>query len=76
MMRHFTLEQLEGILAFMRMGTRVNETLAAGLRENTKAGLAPAEQIERARLFRRAMDALAPKLQEELDEILPPTGEK
>jgi DNA-binding MarR family transcriptional regulator len=76
MMRHFSEEQLEGILAFMRMGTRVNETLAAGLRENTKAGLAPAEQIERARLFRRAMDALAPKLQEELDEILPPTGEK
>jgi len=75
MMRHFSEDQLEGILAFLRMGTRVNETLAAGLKENTKAGLAPPEQIERARLFRRAMDALAPKLREELDAILPPTGE-
>ena len=36
MMRHFSDAQLEGILAFLRMGTRVNEELAAGI-ERTRA---------------------------------------
>lgn len=72
MMRHFTEEQLEGILAFMRMGTRINQELAAGLRENTKPGAKPQAQLEQAKLFRRAVDALTPKLQADLDKILPP----
>lgn len=71
MVRHFTEEQLEGILAFLRMGTRVNQELAAGLRENTRPGLSGAAQIEHARQFRRAVDALAPRLEAELDKILP-----
>jgi DNA-binding MarR family transcriptional regulator len=72
MMRHFTEEQLEGILAFLRMGTRVNQELAEGLRENTKPGARLEAQVEQARLFRRAVDALTPKLQSELDKLLPP----
>lgn len=75
MMRHFSETQLEGILAFLRMGTRVNEELAAGIRENTRPGLTAEAQIEQARQFRRAVDAIAPKLQADLDKILPPTGE-
>jgi DNA-binding MarR family transcriptional regulator len=72
MMRHFTEEQLEGILAFMRMGTRVNQELAAGLRENTRPGARPAAQLEQAKLFRRAIDAITPRLEADLDKILPP----
>jgi DNA-binding MarR family transcriptional regulator len=72
MVRHFSEEQLEGILAFLRMGTRVNQELAAGLRENTKPGGKPEAQIEQAKLFRRAIDAITPKLEADLDKILPP----
>jgi DNA-binding MarR family transcriptional regulator len=72
MVRHFSDEQLEGILAFLRMGTRVNQELAAGLRENTQAGVAPDLRIEQARQFRKAIDALTPRLAAELDKILPP----
>src|SRR3569623_4208 len=76
MMRHFSETQLEGILAFLRMGTRVNQELAAGIRENTRTGLSAEAQIEQAQLFRRASDAIAPKLQADLDKILPPTGDE
>jgi DNA-binding MarR family transcriptional regulator len=72
MVRHFSDEQLEGILAFLRMGTRVNRELAAGLRENTQAGVAPDLRIEQAKQFRKAIDALTPRLAAELDKILPP----
>lgn len=72
MMRHFTEEQLEGILAFMRMGTRVNQELAAGLKENTRPGAKPQAQLEQAKLFRRAIDASTPRLEADLDTILPP----
>jgi DNA-binding MarR family transcriptional regulator len=72
MMRHFSEAQIEGILAFLRMGTRVNEELAAGLRENTQPGASVEARLEQARRFRRAMDAIAPKLQAELDTMLPP----
>lgn len=72
MVRHFSEEQLEGILAFLRMGTRVNQELAAGLRENTKPGGKPEAQIEQAKLFRRAIDAITPKLEADLDKVLPP----
>lgn len=75
MMRHFTLEQLEGILAFLQIGTLVNEELAAGLRENTRPGAAPADQLEQARQFRRAIDGLAPRLVSELGGIAPPPGD-
>ena len=71
MMRHFTDTQLEGILAFLRMGTRVNQELAESLREHAKPGGTPSLQIEQARQFRRAVEALTPSLQAELDKILP-----
>jgi DNA-binding MarR family transcriptional regulator len=72
MMRHFTEAQLEGIVAFLRMGTRINQELAAGLAENAQPGLAPAAQLEQARQFRRAVDAITPRLGADLDKILPP----
>lgn len=72
MMRHFTEAQLEGIIAFLRMGTFVNQELAAGLKENAQPGLAPAAQLEQARQFRRAVDAIAPKLSADIDSFLPP----
>jgi DNA-binding MarR family transcriptional regulator len=75
MMRHFSEHQLEGIMAFLRMGTRVNQELAAGLRENTLPGAEATAQIEQAKQFRRAIDAVAPRLEAELDKILPPTGD-
>lgn len=72
MMRHFSEEQLEGILAFMRMGTRVNQELAAGLKENTRPGARPEAQVEQAKLFRRAVAAITPRLEADLDKILSP----
>ncbi len=75
MTRHFTDAQLDGILAFLRMGTRVNQELAEGLRENTRTGGTAAAQLEHARQFRRAVDALAPRLEAELDALLPPRGD-
>lgn len=71
MMGRFTEEQLAGILAFLRIGTRVNEELAAGLRENTRPGAALAERVAQARLFRRAMDAGAGRLSAELEALAP-----
>lgn len=71
MMGRFTEEQLAGILAFLRIGTRVNEELAAGLRENTKPGAALADRVAQARLFRRAMDAGAERLSAELESLAP-----
>lgn len=71
MMGHFSEEQLAGILAFLRIGTRVNEELAAGLRENTKPGAALAERVAQAKLFRRAMDAGAGRLSSELEALAP-----
>jgi DNA-binding MarR family transcriptional regulator len=72
MMGHFTEEQLAGILSFLRIGTRVNDELAAGLRENTKPGAALSERIAQARLFRRAIDAAAGRLAAELERLAPP----
>lgn len=72
MMRHFTQSQLEGIIAFLRMGTKINQELAAGLKENMQPGLDPAAQLERAQQFRRAVEAITPRLSADLDRILPP----
>jgi len=71
MTRRFSDEQLAGILAFLRMDTHVQEALTAGLEEHTRPGLAPEGQLDRARQFRRAIDALAPKLAADFDGILP-----
>ena len=70
------VEQLAGILAFLRIGTRVNEELAAGLRENTKPNAALSERIAQAKLFRRAIDAGAGRLAAELEKMAPPTSEE
>jgi DNA-binding MarR family transcriptional regulator len=72
MMKHFTDPQLEGILAFLRMGTIVNQALAEGLRENTKPSSDASTRLLHAKQFRRAMDALAPSLRADLDRLLPP----
>ena len=76
MMGRFTEEQLAGILAFLRIGTRINEELAAGLRENTKPNAALSERIAQAKLFRRAIDAGAGRLAEELERMAPPLSEE
>lgn len=71
MMERFTQEQLTGILAFLRIGTRVNEELAAGIRENTKPNASLSERIAQAKLFRRAIDAGAGRLTDELERLAP-----
>lgn len=76
MMERFSKEQLSGILAFLRIGTRVNEELAAGLRENTRPGAAPADRLAQAKLFRRAIDAGAGRLAAEIERLAPPPGSK
>ena len=47
MMRHFSETQLEGIVAFLRIGARVNQELSAGLKENTRPGAPAAQRVER-----------------------------
>jgi DNA-binding MarR family transcriptional regulator len=73
MMGRFTEEQLAGILAFLRIGTRVNEELAAGIKENTKPNASLTERITQAKLFRRAIDAGAGRLTDELEQMAPTT---
>jgi DNA-binding MarR family transcriptional regulator len=72
MMRHFSLDQLKGISAFLRMGSLINQALAEGLRENTAPTSDPDTRLAHARQFRRAIDALAPRLAADLDRLLPP----
>ncbi len=72
MVGHFTQAQLEGIAAFLRIGTKVNQVLAGALSETTQPGAAPAIQLQQAQHFRRAMDALTPKLAAELEAMAPP----
>jgi DNA-binding MarR family transcriptional regulator len=72
MMGRFTEEQLAGILAFLRIGTRVNEELAAGLAENTRPRAALTDRIAQAKQFRRAIDAGAGRFAEELERLAPP----
>ncbi len=72
MMKSFDATQLAGILAFLRIGTRVNEEMAAALTENTKPGGTPADRVVQARQFRRAIDAGAGRLAEELDQLVRP----
>jgi DNA-binding MarR family transcriptional regulator len=71
MMQHFSASQLEGILAFLRIGTRVNQELAEGIRENTRPRAEAGQRLEQARQFRRAIDALAPRLAAELAQMAP-----
>ena len=76
MVKHFTLSQLEGILAFLRIGVRVNQELAAGIQENAQPGAPTAERLKQARLFRRAADAGAERLAAELEKLAPPADKK
>lgn len=71
MMQHFTEEQLRGILAFLRIGTVINEELAAALSENTRPGGAASERLKQAKQFRRAVDAGAGRLAKELERLAP-----
>jgi DNA-binding MarR family transcriptional regulator len=72
MVSHFTDGQLEGILAYLRMNTIVAQMLADGLKENTQPTNDHAAQLAHARQFRRAIDALGPRLRADLDRLLPP----
>ena len=76
MMKSFDAAQLAGILAFLRIGTRVNEEMAAALSENTKPGGTPAERVAQAKLFRRALDAGAGRLAQELEQLAAPVPRK
>jgi len=76
MMKSFDVGQLAGILAFLRIGTRVNEEMAAALSENTKPGGTPADRLAQAKQYRRAIDAGAPRLAEELDQLAALTASK
>lgn len=76
MMKSFDAAQLQGILAFLRIGTRVNEEMAAALSENTKPGGTPAERVVQAKLFRRAIDAGAGRLAQELEQLAAPVPTK
>jgi DNA-binding MarR family transcriptional regulator len=69
MMQSFDTHQLAGILAFLRIGTRVNEEMAAALSEHTKPGTSLSERIAQVKQFRRALEAGAGRLAEELDRI-------
>ena len=71
MMQHFSDDQLEGIVAFLKMGALVNQALAEGLRENAPPASTPSVQLARARLFRRALDGLVPSLVADLGKFLP-----
>lgn len=72
MLTHFSDEQLAGIVAFLKIGIRVNDELAAALRENTKPNALRTERVAQAKLFRRAMDAGAGRFSEELKRLAPP----
>ena len=76
MMASFDAAQIAAILAFLRIGTRVNEELAAGLRENAKGGGTLADRIENVRRCRRAMDAGAGRLADELTSLAPQVRRK
>ena len=76
MMKSFDAAQLAGILAFLRIGTRVNHEMAAALTENTKPGGTPAERVAQAKLFRRAIDAGARRLAEEFEQLAAPVQKK
>jgi DNA-binding MarR family transcriptional regulator len=76
MIEHFTNEQLEGILAFLEIGSRVNQELAAGIQENTQPRAAVAERLKQARQFRRAIDAGSARLAAELERLAPPVDKK
>lgn len=75
MMKSFDNAQLAGILAFLRIGTKVNEEMAAGLEENTRPGGTPSERVAQAKLFRRAMNAGVGRLAAELERLAPPASE-
>ncbi len=71
MMASFDERQLAGINAFLRIGTRVNEAMAAGLEENAKPGGTPADRVIQAQRFGRAMRAGAARLAAELAALAP-----
>jgi DNA-binding MarR family transcriptional regulator len=70
MVRHFDDAQLAAILAFLRMGTLINEELAAGLHEHTTAGSGPDERVAQAKALRRAMEAMAPRIGAAIDRLV------
>lgn len=67
--RHFTTEQLQAIHSYLLISTFVSNELAEGLRENTQPGAKPDARMHQAREFRRAIEAMAPRLVEEIGKM-------
>jgi DNA-binding MarR family transcriptional regulator len=73
MTRRFSSEQLSGILAFLNIGSLVQAEMAAGLREHMPdpSTATVDDRVAMTRAFRRAMEALAPRLATEIDALAP-----
>lgn len=77
MTARFTIEQLNGIFAFLEIGRMVQTELAAGLREHMPPATSDAAaRVAMAAQFRRAMDAAAPRLCEMIERVPMPTAEE
>jgi DNA-binding MarR family transcriptional regulator len=72
----FTTDQLRGILAFLEIGRLVQTEMAEGLREHLPDAAADApERAAMAARFRKAMEAMAGRLQKMI-EAVPMPGEE
>lgn len=71
MTSRFSTEQVRTILEFLEIGRLVQNEMAAGLREHLpdEAAATPEGRVERAKAFRRAMNAAAPKLAIEISQV-------
>lgn len=71
MTSRFSIEQLRTILEFLEIGRVVQNEMSAGLREHLpdEDAATPEGRVERAKAYRRAMDAAAPRLASEISHI-------
>jgi len=68
--RRFSDSQVAAILAFLDIGRIVQTEMAAGMRENmSPVPDSVGERVEMAARFRRAMEAAAPRLIEQIDRV-------
>jgi len=71
MTNRFSTEQIRTILEFLEIGRLVQNEMSAGLREHLPddANATAEGRVERARAYRRAMDAAAHRLAAEISEV-------
>lgn len=68
--RRFSDSQVAAILAFLEIGKLIQTEMAAGMRENmSPMPDSVGDRVEMAGRFRRAMDAAAPRLIEQVDRV-------